>query len=215
MGAVRREQPETGRRAGRFVWALLLLGIAGAVDAVGFLHLAGLFVSFMSGNTTQVAVALAEGDARGAAMIAAIIAAFVLGVVAGDLIAGEPPRRAGYVLLLEAIVLVLAWRFPVGAGPLLAGAMGMHNALVLRAERVGVALTYVTGTLVHLGRSVAARLARREHHDAGWPYALMWSALLLGGIGGTAGYRMAGHEMMLALAAIIALAGIGRVWWQS
>lgn len=214
VGAVVSEQLETGRHTGRFIWALLLLGIAGAVDAVGFLRLAGLFVSFMSGNTTQVAVALVEGDARGTAMIAAVIGAFVLGVVLGDLIAGEPPRRAVFVLFLEAVVLVLAWRFPVCAGPLLAGAMGMHNALVLRAERVGVALTYVTGTLVHLGRWVAVRLARREHDQAGWPYALMWSALLLGGIGGTAGYRMAGNDMMLALSAIVALAGFGQFWWQ-
>ncbi|MDM8353607.1 DUF1275 family protein, partial [Brevundimonas diminuta] len=39
----------------------MLAGLAGYVDSLGFLHLGGVFVSFMSGNTTRLAVNLAEG----------------------------------------------------------------------------------------------------------------------------------------------------------
>ena len=39
----------------------VLLFIAGIVDAIGFIHLKnGLFVSFMSGNTTHVAMLLSN-----------------------------------------------------------------------------------------------------------------------------------------------------------
>jgi uncharacterized membrane protein YoaK (UPF0700 family) len=34
-----------------------LAALAGIVDAIGYLHLGGLFVSYMSGNSTQLAVA--------------------------------------------------------------------------------------------------------------------------------------------------------------
>ena len=37
--------------------AVLLAALAGYVDSIGFLQLGGLFVSFMSGNTTRMAAA--------------------------------------------------------------------------------------------------------------------------------------------------------------
>ena len=41
------------------LFAALLSGLAGFVDAIGFIKLGGFFVSFMSGNSTRLAVALA------------------------------------------------------------------------------------------------------------------------------------------------------------
>src|ERR1700738_4910715 len=41
--------------------ACALSALTGYVDGIGFLHLGGLFVSFMSGNSTRMGVSLAEG----------------------------------------------------------------------------------------------------------------------------------------------------------
>ena len=44
--------------------ACALSALAGYVDGIGFLHLGGLFVSFMSGNSTRMGVSLAQGIGR-------------------------------------------------------------------------------------------------------------------------------------------------------
>jgi Protein of unknown function (DUF1275) len=44
------------------VVATMLAALAGMVDVIGYPHLKGLFVSFMSGNSTQRAAALGRGD---------------------------------------------------------------------------------------------------------------------------------------------------------
>ena len=64
-----------------------LSSIAGYVDAVGFLMTGGFFVSFMSGNTTRMAIGLADA-AQQAALAGGLIFAFVIGAVAGGLLAG-------------------------------------------------------------------------------------------------------------------------------
>jgi hypothetical protein len=56
----------TQRRRGQLL-ATLLTGLAGMVDAIGFIRLQHLFVSYTSGNTTQFAVSIGRGqfDAAG------------------------------------------------------------------------------------------------------------------------------------------------------
>ena len=66
--------------------ACALSALAGYVDAIGFIHLGGLFVSFMSGNSTRMGVSLAEGQWWSAAEALGLIALFVIGAAAGSLI---------------------------------------------------------------------------------------------------------------------------------
>lgn len=72
--------------------ALLLAGLAGYVDSLGFLQLGGVFVSFMSGNSTRLAASLASGHWLAVGHLAAILAVFVLGSFLGALIAGVRAR---------------------------------------------------------------------------------------------------------------------------
>jgi uncharacterized membrane protein YoaK (UPF0700 family) len=62
--------------------AFCLSGLAGFVDALGFLSLGGFFVSFMSGNTTRFAIELAGRHAGGILLAVTILGLFVLGVSA-------------------------------------------------------------------------------------------------------------------------------------
>ena len=59
------------------VLATLLAGLAGMVDAIGYLRLGHLFVSYMSGNSTLFAIAVGQGDLAEAFWILTLIALFV------------------------------------------------------------------------------------------------------------------------------------------
>src|SRR3977135_2578496 len=84
--------------------ACALSALAGYVDGIGFLHLGGLFVSFMSGNSTRMGVNLAEGNWPKAAEALGLIALFVTGAAAGSLIVlGRGVHRQPWVLLAEAL----------------------------------------------------------------------------------------------------------------
>ena len=61
--------------------AVGLATLAGFVDTIGFIKLGGFFVSFMSGNSTRLAVGLAQGSFQ-TAIAARLIITFVRGVIA-------------------------------------------------------------------------------------------------------------------------------------
>ena len=46
------------------ILACALSALAGYVDAIGFLHLNGMYVAFMSGNSTRLGVSLAAISRR-------------------------------------------------------------------------------------------------------------------------------------------------------
>src|SRR5258708_8294606 len=86
--------------------ACALSALAGYVDAIGFLHLGGLYVSFMSGNSTRMGVSLAEGQWSSAAESLGLIALFVLGAAPGSLIVlGRGVNRQPWALLADAALL--------------------------------------------------------------------------------------------------------------
>src|SRR5260370_7840837 len=85
--------------------ASALSALAGYVDAIGFLHLGGLFVSFMSGNSTRMGVSLAEGQWSHAAKALGLIALFVTGAAAGSLIVlGRAANRQPWLFLPQTLL---------------------------------------------------------------------------------------------------------------
>ncbi len=203
-------------RPGPFVYALTLIAVAGAVDAIGFLQFRTFYVSFMSGNTTRTAIAVGEGDYHLAFYGLAIVTSFVVGVIVGDLVTGVPPRRPVVTLVIEAALLVLASGLPspTWSSLPLAVAMGMHNALVLRVERIGVSLTYVTGTLVHLGRALAAKIARRSGSLTAWPYALSWLTLAAGAVAGATLSVAVGRSALVPIAATLVVLAVASLFQE-
>jgi len=194
-----------------------LSGVAGYVDAIGFLKLGGFFVSFMSGNSTRLGVGIATGQWAMVRTALALIGLFVAGVVLGALVArkvGETRRSA--VLALEAALLALAAAL-ISAGFDSAGvaamvlAMGAENAVFQRNGDVGLGLTYMTGALVKIGQRIAAALTGGDRWAWG-PYALLWVGLSLGGALGAAAYLRVGVLALWAAAGLIAILAAGKAW---
>ena len=189
--------------------ALLLAALAGYVDSLGFLQLGGLFVSFMSGNTTRLAASLAEGGWTAAAASAAILLLFVLGAFIGALVAGgEGAQSRTRVLTLEAILLTgAALAAMAGVTPLAVAlmvlAMAAENAIFLRNGEVGVGLTYMTGALVKIGHSLAAAL-RGGDPQAFRPYLALWGGLTAGAILGALAFGVLGLAALWPAAAFAA-----------
>jgi uncharacterized membrane protein YoaK (UPF0700 family) len=174
--------------------ACALSALAGYVDGIGFLHLGGMFVSFMSGNSTRLGVHLAEGDWSNAAGAIGVIALFVAGAAAGSLIVyTRASHGQGWVLLAEASLLAAAALFHALGAPLLAIAamvlaMGLENAVFQAEGGAGLGLTYITGALVKVGQLAAAALTGGRRW--GWlPNLLLWAALVAGAVAGACAYR--------------------------
>jgi uncharacterized membrane protein YoaK (UPF0700 family) len=186
------------RRSDR-LFAIGLSSLGGFVDAVGFIALGGFFVSFMSGNTTRLAVGLVRQPGN-AAIAAGLIAAFVGGVVLGALTARRARRRPTVVLLLVAALLALAaLSAAVGARRtaliIAAGAMGAENTVFEREGEVSIGVTYMTGTLVKLGQRLAAALCGGPK-AAVVPYLLLWLGLVFGAVCGALVYPRLGVQAL-------------------
>lgn len=162
--------------------------LAGFVDAIGFVESGGFFVSFMTGNSTRLAVGAAEW--RDAALFAAaIILMFVAGVVAGSLVAARcGRRRTPTILFLVSVLLACAMGLRlIDAGwpaiASLAFAMGVANAALEGQDGAVVGVTYMTGTLVQMGQKIANALSGTG--DGRWVAHLgLWLGLVGGAVAG-------------------------------
>ncbi|WP_245638404.1 YoaK family protein [Croceicoccus bisphenolivorans] len=192
---------------------MLLAGLAGYVDAVGFLSSGGYFVSFMSGNSTRLGVGLGEGT-RAVGLALLLILSFLSGTVGGALLrrcvrpaAKEPAVLVAVaaVLMLAAATFALADRFV--AMMLIASAMGAMNLAFEVDGDVRVGITYMTGTLVKLGIRVAEALTGGPRWN--WfPYLLLWGGLVAGGaLGALVWVTVDGIALWMAAAYAALVAG--------
>ena len=193
--------------------ASALSALAGYVDGIGFLHLGGLFVSFMSGNSTRMGVSLAEGSFRPAAEAAGLIALFVIGAAGGSLIVlGRGVHRQPRVLLAEAALLAAAalcyeFGLPRSSVAAIVLAMGLENAVFQIEGGGGLGLTYVTGALVKAGQLMASALTGGA--PFGWvPSLLMWAAMVIGALCGALAYQWINLAAIWIAAAFAAALGM-------
>lgn len=197
-------------RTGDLRLAVCLTALAGAVDAIGFLKLGGLFLSFMSGNSTEAAAALILQDDARLKLALVLVALFVGGAFAGGIVAWAAGDRRPVLLAIVAALLGAAmlggreaWvGFAVGVATF---AMGLQNAVLQRAGEVIVGPTYVTGTLVRLGDGLARAVTGRGGVDDWAPYLLLWLGLVAGGAAGALLYARLGFVALGAPALFAAL----------
>ena len=192
--------------------ACALSALAGYVDGIGYLQLGGLFVSFMSGNSTRMGVAIADAHWQTAAEALGLIALFVVGAAAGSLIVLRAHRQP-LVLLAEALLLAAAALTYTFGQPSLAVAaivlaMGLENAVFQIHGGAGLGLTYVTGALVKVGQLMAKALTGGPRW-AWAPNLLLWAALVAGSVLGAMAYVWINlAAIWFAAAAALALSGI-------
>lgn len=184
-----------------------LSAVAGMTDAIGFSQ-TGEFVSFMSGNSTRMAIAFGTGDAVRAKRLGMVIVLFVVGNALGAIIARLAGSRHGTALLLfVSLALAMAAGLPAVPGlsdtlgledlpgmsklpnldmtmpalVLMILAMGAINSAVEVVEGVSLGLTYVTGALSKFGRGLGKTIM--GDRNFGWMLqATPWIGIVVGAI---------------------------------
>ncbi|MBF6035788.1 DUF1275 domain-containing protein [Pseudomonas sp. P155] len=184
--------------------------LAGMTDAIGFMA-SGDFVSFMSGNTTRLAVAISDGEVGLTVRLVILVATFVVGNALGVVVARFGGRRALPLLLCIATLLCAAavWPFEPQLPALMAAiiAMGMLNAAVEEVNGLPVGLTYVTGALSRFGRGLGRWMLGERR--SGWRVQLVpWSGMFIGAILGAVLEHHWGLKAMFVSGLLAAMIGL-------
>jgi uncharacterized membrane protein YoaK (UPF0700 family) len=165
----RRPSPETVRD-------VLLVGLAvasGAVDAISWLALGGVFTAFMTGNIVFLALGVTGAGGPSATRVAVSLVAFAAGVLLSVQIvkasrgAGVWPRRVSIALGVSALAqaaflaewMATSGQPSTGAAYVLIGlwalAMGVQSGAVMSLGVTGVFTTAATATLIDLMSDIA------------------------------------------------------------
>src|SRR5215471_5141945 len=208
--------------------AVSLAMIAGYVDGYA-LRVFGIYVSFMSGNTTLAGINAGQGLFFTALIPMLAIAGFVLGSFLGNWFVQAGVRQAQRVLFLAAAALiacfvVLNLHPSQNANlslPILSMAMGLINPAVASVGREAINVTFVTGTLNKIGNHLAlgVRHAQPANAEGKWDThfyraaleASLWLGFLTGAIlSGAASSHFGVVELVPASLALIAFGLIPR-----
>ena len=196
--------------------ALPLVALAGCVDAIGWLRLQELFVSFMSGTSTMLGVALAEGRPERVAALGMVVALFTAGAIVAAGLGRLAGRACGAVVLgLVAALLGCGWLLSSADGP---GLPPMAYAVVPAMGALNLALpgvggiTFVTGALTRFAEALMAALAGAGRHEAWVTQLAAWAALVGGAVGGAVLDVRLGADALAWPAGFALLATLAAAW---
>ena len=203
------------------VLVALLAGTSGALDALGFLALGGVFASVMTGNLVLLGLGAGTRDGRLATHAVVAIGGYVLGVAAGVRASGSAPGGVGWSRRLHAVLaaeLVLVAAFTVAwelvrsrsSGPAQLGliavsavAMGLQSVVMRRSSGNSVSTTYLTGTLTGLVSALAGGGPLREELTGAGVLAAALGGAALSGVVLTAWPSWAPVVPLLALGGVL------------
>ncbi|HTM78782.1 MAG TPA: YoaK family protein, partial [Devosia sp.] len=174
-----------------------------------FVELGGFFVTFVSGNTTQLGDALATGIAPVAVLTGSLIGLFFVGSFAGASLALLPARWATSAVLVLVLVAMIASMTlsvtgftPAQAMLALAVAAGAQNAILTSQGAVRLGATFVTGTMFGAAQDLAKALRRLAPPWRWLQHLLVWISLLSGAALGALAHRSFGTYALAAPFAI-------------
>nr|WP_298151182.1 YoaK family protein [uncultured Pseudoxanthomonas sp.] len=209
----------------RWVWigAVALACVAGMVNVIGYLGFEHQAVSHLTGTTSLLGAAIAQGDLRAIVHLWGMLIAFCAGAMLSGLVIQDQTlklgRRYGVALALEAVLLLVAiplFKQQQIWGALLAAmACGLQNAMVTTYSGAAVRTTHLSGMFTDLGIGLG-------HLLRGMPLpvrrltlsGLIISGFLGGGVLGAWFYRHWGYDALLAPALLTGSTGIGYVLYR-
>ncbi|HBS54873.1 MAG TPA: DUF1275 domain-containing protein [Stenotrophomonas sp.] len=214
-----------GIRLPTWVWigAVALSSVAGMVNVVGFLGFEHQAVSHMTGSTSQLGMAIAQGDWRAVGHLWGLLVAFSLGAMLSGLLIQDSAlqlgRRYGVALAIESALLLVA--IPLFEQQQIWGALaaamacGLQNAMATTFSGAVVRTTHLSGMFTDLGIGLG-------HLLRGLPLqmrrltlsGLIISGFLGGGIVGAWLFMHFRYDALLAPALLTGLAGIVYVMYQ-
>ena len=209
----------------RWVWigAVTLACIGGMVNVVGYLGFEHQAVSHLTGTTSLLGAALAQGDWRAVVHLWGVLIAFCTGAMLSGLIVQDATlrlgRRYGVVLALEAALLVAAVplfeRGSIWGALLAAMACGLQNAMVTTFSGAIVRTTHLSGMFTDLGIGLG-------HLLRGMPLpvrrlslsGMIISGFLAGGVIGAWLFALFQYKALFAPALLTGGTGLGYVLYR-
>lgn len=192
------------------LWAALLAGIAGYIDAICYLRLGGAFAANMTGNLVEVGIGIAAGEWAWAAWCGSLLVTFFLGVLAARLVL-RTHHSARISLLLEAAIILAAatGRLGTAAVPVLAAAMALQNEAVTHGI-VALNIGFITGDLQRVGERLIADGVPGEPRQRDTRAPLLLTILVFYAAGAAIGALAAvwGAPALILPAAVLAIAAL-------
>jgi uncharacterized membrane protein YoaK (UPF0700 family) len=208
----------------RRVFLVGLAASAGWLDALAFLHLGKVFISFMSGNLLFVGIAAGNSDASLFLRAGVVLVAFLVGTAGGARMTGSrlvPGAQSPlpHSLLLEAGLLAIFALLWLAVGnpevhsaatiALLvvgAAAMGLQAALALAFHLPNVATVAMTATLAQLAALIGWREREGESVVAETPSVSLMIALCLSYVISAGIVAAVPESSVMAFGPVVALA---------
>jgi uncharacterized membrane protein YoaK (UPF0700 family) len=207
------------QKLGRWAWigGGALAGIAGMVNAIGFLSYSHQAVTHLTGTTSLLGIALERGAFVEVAHLGGVLLAFFFGAALSGFIIQRQTlklgRRYGVALALEGLLLAVAalcMRHELPAGAYLASlACGLQNAMATTYSGAILRTTHVTGLVTDLGSALGHALRGLE---VDLPrvrlYALVLGSFLFGSTLGAVVFARTGTDALFYPAALVFVAAL-------
>jgi uncharacterized membrane protein YoaK (UPF0700 family) len=200
----------------RLSWVLAVL--AGVLGATAYMHSAGYFVTFMTGNAQRAALGYFRHDVVLAVSAGVLILCFVAGVVIASMCRRRfwtghphgPTVLTTFSLLAATVVDVIdeGWEeVQLDFGPIMLVAFGVGalNTSFVKDGEVSVPLSYVTGTLVKMGQGVERHIAGGKASDWLGNFLLFASFVIGAAVGGGIGVLVNGTAMLVVATVLCAI----------
>lgn len=143
---------------------------AGFADIIGLKKLNGFFMSFMTGNTTSMAIKLANAEWSAVLELLLVIGFYIVGSAIGNRVARQYQHRAAQAILTVEIIfalLVSVFSFFYSGwllAPLLALIMGIQAAAHFYVRNIDLGRGYIDAIIYQFG----VALAESFRHKRSW-----------------------------------------------